>query len=511
MSRFRPMPRIEREVGVGSPIALLTLAVVIGLAACTPPDDRTSETSSDDASTPTTVSFPASDGLEVTADLYAGVGTDAPTVLLFHQSASSRGEFASVAPRLQALGYNALAVDLRWGQRRNGIRNETATRAGTPALMEQVEAGEASPWDRIDASYLDMVAAIEWLDTNGYGGPRVAVGSSFSAMLVYRLGAEARVDAVAAYSPGEYDEDRPELVRSWAASVDVPVLSVAAPDEEDLVAPVAASVESRGSAFVVADAGRHGASILDEGHANMATFVSFVGHVSGGPPAREEVRITTTDGQTVVADRYDAPGDSVVVVAFHQGGGSARGEYGFLVSTLMGWGYDVVTPDVYGGGDRFGPSNRTMLAAPEPEGFSYCDALGQMEAVIAHARAWRPGARLVLWGSSYSGALVLHAAAESDAPVDRVLAFSPADGEPMAGCGAVSAIPGLGVPALVVRPDSEAEIPWVREGLDAFGNAGHRTLVAAPGAHGSSTLNRFRVGADVGDTWVVVRSFLTEN
>lgn len=462
------------------------------------------------------VSFLSSDGLEVTADLYPGRSQDAATVILFHQSASSRGEYRRVAPRLQALGYNAIAVDLRWGSERNGVTNETARRANTPALMDRVEAGDESPWPVIDRSYDDMVAALNWLDGAGYTGPRVAVGSSVSAMLVYRLAEDESLAGVAAFSPGEYDNDRPSWTRERARRVEIPVLSVAAVDEAELVQPIAVEVASAGSLFDEAQAGRHGASILDEDQRNMAVLLSFLGHVTGGPPARNEVAIGTPaddsqpSEQAILADVYDAPGDSVLVVLAHQGGGSARGEYGFIIPRLLDMGYDVLTPDLQGGGDRFGYPNRTVEQTPEPGNFGYCDALPDLRTVIAYARELRPDARLVLWGSSYSGALVLHVAAD-DPGIDRVLAFSPADGEPMGDCGATSALGGIEVPVLAVRPESEAQIASVREGLARFEAAGHTTVIMSPGRHGSSVLNPFRVGSTVDENWAVVRDFLTRS
>lgn len=484
-------------------LVLATLPSIVGCAG---------DAGSERAAVPyETVSFSAADGMEVTADLYAGVDRSAPTVVLFHQSASSRGEYRRVAPRLARLGYNALAVDLRWGDRRDGVVNETAHRAGTPALMERVESGDASPWERIDASYLDMEAALAWLDDGGFGPEPTVVGSSFSAMLVYRLASEQAVSAVVAFSPGEYDGQRPELVRSWAGAVTVPTLSVAAVDEGDLVRPVHEAVGSGRAELLLAPVGRHGASILDEDDRNWSSFASFLGSVTGGPPAREEIVVEGPDGIGLVADRYDAPGDSAVVLLFHQGGGSARGEYGFLIPSLLEAGFDVVAADLWGGGDRFGPPNRTMARAPEPADFGYCDALPQLRAVLGDARAWRPDARVVLWGSSYSGALVLHAGATNAHGVDRVLAFSPAAGEPMAGCSADAVTEELDLPVLIVRPASEYEIPSVQERFARFEAAGLRTWVADPGAHGSSTLNPFRVEGDVTGTRAEVDAFLRPN
>ena len=74
-----------------------------------------------------TIRFPSEDGLMVTADLYIEKNEkDAPFIILYHQAGWSRGEYAQIAPRLNALGFNCLAVDLRSGGKVNGPkRNPT--------------------------------------------------------------------------------------------------------------------------------------------------------------------------------------------------------------------------------------------------------------------------------------------------------------------------------------------------------------------------------------------------
>lgn len=440
------------------------------------------------------VSFEAADGLLVSADLHAGVSRKAPVVLLFHQSMSSRGEFRNIAPRLAQLGYNALAVDLRWGGRRGDVVNRTAERNNTSAIVSEVEAGKASPWPTIDASYQDMVAATHWLRTEGFDGPVYALGSSFSAMLVYRLAAEGLADAVLAFSPGEYDESRPELVRGWARAFDGPVLAVAAPGEEFMVADVHAATKGRASRLFVAPAGRHGASILDSDNRNWQMLVAFLGHHAGGPPLRTEVKLAVDHGGLFL-DRYEhSETEAPVLVLFHQGGGSARGEYGFLIADLLEAGFHVIAADLHGGGDRFAFANRTLAHWPEPDGFSYCDALSQVSAVLEYVRNWKPQSPLIAWGSSYSGALVLHAAVNNPGLIERVAAFSPASGQPMAGCSADADLAGrLNLPVLLARPERELELPSVAAQVTDFRNAGHEFMVVAEGVHGSSMLNPVRV------------------
>ncbi|WP_424352380.1 hypothetical protein, partial [Lutimonas sp.] len=67
-----------------------------------------------------TINFKASDGVTVTADLYMPHKTSAPFILLYHQAGYSRGEYLSIAPQLNAMGFNCLAVDQRSGDKVNG-------------------------------------------------------------------------------------------------------------------------------------------------------------------------------------------------------------------------------------------------------------------------------------------------------------------------------------------------------------------------------------------------------
>src|SRR4030042_680748 len=75
------------------------------------------------------VTFPSSDGLTITADLFLK-DKDLPFILLFHQGNYSRGEYREIAPKLLNLNYNCLSVDLRSGGKVNFTENETSLDAG---------------------------------------------------------------------------------------------------------------------------------------------------------------------------------------------------------------------------------------------------------------------------------------------------------------------------------------------------------------------------------------------
>ena len=98
-----------------------------------------------------TITFTAVDGLEVTADEYI-VDPFKPYVLLFHEQGSSRGEFSTIARRLNKLEYNCLAVDLRNGGKYNYVSNETAKQLREKHLESDINGIEQ-----------DMLAAIQYV------------------------------------------------------------------------------------------------------------------------------------------------------------------------------------------------------------------------------------------------------------------------------------------------------------------------------------------------------------
>ena len=76
-----------------------------------------------------TVNFDSEDGLEAAAELYMSHPKSAPFIVLFHQAGWSRGEYEEIAPKLNKMGYNCLAVDLRSGGEVNNVRNITKQNA----------------------------------------------------------------------------------------------------------------------------------------------------------------------------------------------------------------------------------------------------------------------------------------------------------------------------------------------------------------------------------------------
>lgn len=205
----------------------------------------------------TTVSFKAADGLNITADLYMAHEETAPFIILFHQAGWSRGEYREIAPRLNAMGFNCLAVDQRSGGSINSVENETVKNAEA--------AGKGTTY--LDA-YADLEAALLYVKSK-YDLEKLLVwGSSYSAALVIRLAGDfpGMIDGVLSFAPGEYFEKfgkSATFVESSAKSISCPVFITSAHDEQPNWASIYEAIPSKSKkAFVPETAGNHGSRAL---------------------------------------------------------------------------------------------------------------------------------------------------------------------------------------------------------------------------------------------------------
>lgn len=137
--------------------------------------------------------------------------------------------------------------------------------------------------------------------------------------------------------------------------------------------------------------------------------------------AREEVTLTASDGVKVYADFYPASSNShQYILLFHQAG-SNRAEYAPIAPRLARLGFNCLAIDQRSGGDLFGQQNETVRHVGHNG--EYGDALKDMEAALVWARSSGNKGKVLVWGSSYSAALVFLLAAEHPEEVGGVLAF----------------------------------------------------------------------------------------
>ena len=191
------------------------------------------------------VQFKADDGVTIDGD-YQGDGAG-PIILLFHQASANRHEYDPIAPRLNALGFDTLAIDQRAGGGLFDHPNETAK-------------GHVGSFI---AALADLEAALAW--SKDKSSARLVWGSSYSAALVFLLAAKRPDDvaAVLAFSPGEYLGGASD-VKDAAAKVQVPVFITSSSDGDEVKAAkvISDAAASTNKVQFVPKHGVHGSSTL---------------------------------------------------------------------------------------------------------------------------------------------------------------------------------------------------------------------------------------------------------
>lgn len=206
------------------------------------------------------INFKSSDGLEITADLYIEHLEEAPIIILFHQAGWSRGEYVEIAPKLNRLGYNCIAIDQRSGGEINGVGNETYKRARLQKLKTEY----------VDAE-IDMMAAIKYVKSNYSEAKKLIIwGSSYSAALALKIAGDGRieVDAVLSFAPGEYFEsmgESPSFIRESAANITIPTFITSAKAEKQNWWKIYESIPAIGKNYYLPKTdGQHGSRALWE-------------------------------------------------------------------------------------------------------------------------------------------------------------------------------------------------------------------------------------------------------
>ncbi len=201
------------------------------------------------------VSFQAADTVTVFANYEGSENGSRPLILLFHQAGSNRHEYDPIVPKLNAIGFDTLAIDQRSGGSLYGHSNETASKARGDFL----------------AAYPDLVAALKWGETRGGASTSnktiLGWGSSYSASLVFLLAAKNpdKLSGILSFSPGEYFSSG-NLVHEAASKVRIPVFVSCASSASEINAAksILASVSAPGKIQFVPKNGTHGSSSLRE-------------------------------------------------------------------------------------------------------------------------------------------------------------------------------------------------------------------------------------------------------
>lgn len=214
------------------------------------------------------------------------------------------------------------------------------------------------------------------------------------------------------------------------------------------------------------------------------------------------VILSAADGLRVHGLYYAAPKPKALILLFHQAG-SSKAEYTTIAPRLRDAGYSSLAIDQRSGGDMFGSANETVGGLGRST--DYLSAIPDLESAIAWARTKR--LPIILWGSSYSSALVFPVAARHAGEIAAVLAFSP--GEYLDGRSVKDAAKHLRAPLFVTSASDPQEIAAAKEIAESAPVGLKVQFIPIHGVHGSSTLIPARNAAGAEENWRAVLEFLS--
>jgi len=222
------------------------------------------------------------------------------------------------------------------------------------------------------------------------------------------------------------------------------------------------------------------------------------------------ITATTTDGITIFGEQYFADLDhsSPLILLFHQGRSNGRAEYGPLVDWLNLNGFRAIAWDQRSGGGLYGQNNRTENDLSDEAEGGYCAASADLQAALDYVSTHGLARRVIVWGSSYSGALVFRLAAENADQVAGLISFSPSSGNAVAECRASLSVKDVKAPLFVLRPASEMARLTSLQQKDILIENGAKFLTVENGIHGSSMLVDSRTEYDMSQTRETVLEWL---
>lgn len=202
-----------------------------------------------------TIRLTADDGLEVTADLYKTHSDSVPFIILFHQAGWSRGEYLEIAPKLNALGYNCLAVDQRSGNKINNVENLTYKKAK-----------KAKKGTKFVDAFPDIEAAVRYVRMSFPNTKIILWGSSYSSSLVLKYAGDYpdNMQGVLAFSPGEYFKSK-DFIQNSAKNITCPSFITSAKGEKARWWEIHQAIPTKTKTFYLpSGAGNHGSRSLWE-------------------------------------------------------------------------------------------------------------------------------------------------------------------------------------------------------------------------------------------------------
>jgi dienelactone hydrolase len=217
--------------------------------------------------------------------------------------------------------------------------------------------------------------------------------------------------------------------------------------------------------------------------------------------AAEPLTLMASDGVTVHGLLYKAPKPRALILLFHQAE-SSKDEYATIAPRLVKAGYSALAIDQPAGDGMFG-TNETAEALGRKD---YLEARPDLQAALDWAHA--QNLPIILWGSSYSSALIYPLAASDPKGIVALLSFSPGeyfDDKHMIRMAAAQ----VKVPVFIASTNSKEEMGEADPIMAALPkSSGNVRYVPEHGVHGSSTLIVARNPDGAEANWHAVLDFL---
>lgn len=238
----------------------------------------------------------------------------------------------------------------------------------------------------------------------------------------------------------------------------------------------------------------------------LANLIFMVFFVAFGQSSAKTVTFKSPDGLTVTADLY-MPADKKApfIILFHQARYS-RGEYLEITPKLNALGFNCMVVDQRSGDKVNGVINQThKKAAAAGMKTKYADALPDLEAALSYVETNFKPKKLIVWGSSYSSALVFVLAARHPGEIDGILSFSPGNYFELDGKSISSYAKDVTCPVFITSAQSERE-SWqpIYDNLKSTDKTWF--LPDVKGFHGSKALWAGNNGNE--EYWTAVKRFL---
>jgi len=223
--------------------------------------------------------------------------------------------------------------------------------------------------------------------------------------------------------------------------------------------------------------------------------------------AQEKIVFESADGLKITADLYVTnPESSPFIILFHQARWS-RGEYQEIAPKLSKLGFNSMAIDQRSGGKVKGVINEThQRAVKQNLPTEYTDAEVDMNSAIDYVKTkFSKASKLIIWGSSYSSALVLKIAGDRK-DIDGALSFAPGEYFPNKGKNYItkSAI-NITKPVFITSAKNE-KMEWWKIYNEIPSRKKAYFLPNESGQHGSRAL--WEMFPEHKDYWKAVTEFL---